>query len=104
MAIKGARADHGDDGATLDVIVSESGIGHPTDARHSTSRAWRYFRLRSWPWTLTTSSPGSPTTWPPSRPPLLRFIAAALKTPSRSPTPNFRALPRCAWSTSRAWR
>ncbi|MFI5490527.1 helix-turn-helix domain-containing protein [Micromonospora echinaurantiaca] len=33
MAIKGVLADYGDDGATLDVIVAESGIGHPTAAR-----------------------------------------------------------------------
>ncbi|MGJ3224040.1 helix-turn-helix domain-containing protein [Micromonospora aurantiaca (nom. illeg.)] len=33
MAIKGVLADHGDDGATLDVIVAESGISHPTAAR-----------------------------------------------------------------------
>ncbi|MBO4161386.1 MarR family winged helix-turn-helix transcriptional regulator [Micromonospora antibiotica] len=33
MAIKAVLADHGDIGATLDVIVTESGIGHPTAAR-----------------------------------------------------------------------
>ncbi|MDI5943656.1 MarR family transcriptional regulator, partial [Micromonospora sp. DH15] len=33
MAIKGVLADHGDDGATLDVIVAESGIGHATATR-----------------------------------------------------------------------
>ncbi|KXK59286.1 hypothetical protein AWW66_25155 [Micromonospora rosaria] len=33
MAIKGVLADHGDDGATLDVIVAESGIGQPTATR-----------------------------------------------------------------------
>lgn len=33
MAIKGVLADYGDDGATLDVIVAESGIGHATAAR-----------------------------------------------------------------------
>lgn len=33
MAIKGVLADYGDDGATLDVIVAESGIGHVTAAR-----------------------------------------------------------------------
>ena len=33
MAIKGVLADHGDDGATLDVIVAESGIGYPTATR-----------------------------------------------------------------------
>ncbi|MEU1756769.1 MarR family winged helix-turn-helix transcriptional regulator [Micromonospora matsumotoense] len=33
MAIKGVLADHGDVGATLDVIVAESGIGHPTATR-----------------------------------------------------------------------
>ncbi|GHJ54438.1 hypothetical protein Nm8I071_37450 [Nonomuraea sp. TT08I-71] len=33
MAIKGVLADYGDDGATLDVIVAESGIGHPTATR-----------------------------------------------------------------------
>ncbi|MGR6318861.1 MarR family transcriptional regulator [Micromonospora soli] len=33
MAIKGVLADYGDDGATLDVIVAESGIGRPTATR-----------------------------------------------------------------------
>ncbi len=33
MAIKGVLADYGDDGATLDLIVAESGIGHPTASR-----------------------------------------------------------------------
>ena len=33
MAIKGVLADHGDGGATLDVIVGESGISHPTASR-----------------------------------------------------------------------
>ncbi|GLZ60976.1 MarR family transcriptional regulator [Micromonospora sp. NBRC 107095] len=33
MAIKGVLADHGDIGATLDVIVGESGISHPTASR-----------------------------------------------------------------------
>ncbi|MFE9694359.1 MarR family transcriptional regulator [Micromonospora sp. NPDC005806] len=33
MAIKGVLADYGDDGATLDVIVAESGIGQVTAAR-----------------------------------------------------------------------
>ncbi|MEU1841151.1 helix-turn-helix domain-containing protein [Micromonospora chersina] len=33
MTIKGVLADYGDDGATLDVIVAESGIGHPTVTR-----------------------------------------------------------------------
>ncbi|MEU1687906.1 MarR family winged helix-turn-helix transcriptional regulator [Micromonospora sp. NPDC005707] len=33
MAIKGVLADYGDAGATLDVIVAESGIGHPTATR-----------------------------------------------------------------------
>ncbi|MGW3607384.1 MarR family transcriptional regulator [Micromonospora sp. NPDC005161] len=33
MAIKGVLADYGDDGATLDVIVAESGISHPTASR-----------------------------------------------------------------------
>ena len=33
MAIKGLLADYGDHGATLDVIVADSGISHPTAAR-----------------------------------------------------------------------
>ena len=33
MAIKGVLADYGDDGATLDLIVAESGIGHVTATR-----------------------------------------------------------------------
>ncbi|MFI5893820.1 helix-turn-helix domain-containing protein [Actinoplanes sp. NPDC051513] len=33
MAIKGVLADYGDDGATVDVIVAESGISHPTTIR-----------------------------------------------------------------------
>jgi hypothetical protein len=33
MAIKGVLAEFGDDGATLDEIVAESGIGHPTASR-----------------------------------------------------------------------
>ncbi|MEU8116693.1 MarR family winged helix-turn-helix transcriptional regulator [Micromonospora sp. NPDC048947] len=33
MAIKGVLADHGDIGATLDLIVGESGISHPTASR-----------------------------------------------------------------------
>ncbi|MEU8393450.1 MarR family winged helix-turn-helix transcriptional regulator [Micromonospora sp. NPDC048843] len=33
MAIKGVLADYGDGGATLDVIVGESGISHPTASR-----------------------------------------------------------------------
>jgi len=33
MAIKGVLADHNDDGATVDVIVAESGISHPTTIR-----------------------------------------------------------------------
>ncbi|WP_328414646.1 helix-turn-helix domain-containing protein [Micromonospora sp. NBC_00389] len=33
MAIKGVLADYGDAGATLDVIVAESGISHPTASR-----------------------------------------------------------------------
>ncbi|SIM49451.1 helix-turn-helix domain-containing protein [Micromonospora cremea] len=33
MAIKGVLADYGDDGASLDVIVAESGISHPSASR-----------------------------------------------------------------------
>lgn len=33
MAIKGVLADHADDGATLDLVVAESGIGHVTASR-----------------------------------------------------------------------
>jgi hypothetical protein len=33
MAIKGVLADHGSAGATVDVIVAESGISHPTTVR-----------------------------------------------------------------------
>ncbi|MET8909465.1 MarR family transcriptional regulator [Micromonospora sp. NPDC004551] len=33
MAIKGVLADYGDDGVALDVIVADSGIGHPTATR-----------------------------------------------------------------------
>ncbi|MET8364427.1 MarR family transcriptional regulator [Micromonospora sp. NPDC005194] len=33
MAIKGVLADYGDGGVTLDVIVAESGISHPTASR-----------------------------------------------------------------------
>ncbi|MGN9811467.1 helix-turn-helix domain-containing protein [Micromonospora sp. BQ11] len=33
MAIKGVLADYGDAGATLDLIVAESGISHPTASR-----------------------------------------------------------------------
>ncbi|GIE91628.1 helix-turn-helix domain-containing protein [Actinoplanes regularis] len=33
MAIKGVLAEHSEDGATVDVIVAESGIGHPTTIR-----------------------------------------------------------------------
>ncbi|MCM4078261.1 MarR family winged helix-turn-helix transcriptional regulator [Paractinoplanes hotanensis] len=33
MAIKGVLADHGEDGATVDMIVAESGISHPTTIR-----------------------------------------------------------------------
>ncbi|MCP2325195.1 hypothetical protein HDA40_003702 [Hamadaea flava] len=33
MTIKAVLAEYGDDGATLDEIVSESGIGHPTASR-----------------------------------------------------------------------
>ncbi|MET8311584.1 helix-turn-helix domain-containing protein [Micromonospora sp. NPDC005173] len=39
MAIKGVLADYGDDGATLDVIVAESGISHPTASRLVTAMA-----------------------------------------------------------------
>lgn len=33
MTIKAVLSEHGDDGATLDQIVAESGIGHPTASR-----------------------------------------------------------------------
>ncbi len=33
MAIKGVLADHGEDGATVDMIVADSGISHPTTIR-----------------------------------------------------------------------
>ena len=33
MAIKGVLADHSDDGATVDMIVADSGISHPTTIR-----------------------------------------------------------------------
>lgn len=85
MAIKGVLADHGDDGATLDVIVADSGIGRATATRLLTAmeQADAARRLPGQPqrWIPgpTKASEVDPNPQPP-RCPLCRQVIRALAT------------------------
>ncbi|MEV6694909.1 helix-turn-helix domain-containing protein [Micromonospora sp. NPDC051196] len=85
MAIKGVLADHGDDGATLEVIVAESGIGQTTATRLLTAmeQADAARRLPGLPqrWIPgpTKASEVDPNPQPP-RCPLCRQVIRALAT------------------------
>ncbi|MFI5489236.1 MarR family transcriptional regulator [Micromonospora echinaurantiaca] len=89
MAIKGVLADYGDGGATLDVIVAESGIGHPTASRLLTAmeQADAARRLPGLPqrWIPgpTKASEVDPNPEPP-RCPLCHQIIRGLATPPRA--------------------
>lgn len=88
MAIKGVLADYGDDGATLDVIVAESGIGHPTAARLLTAmeQADAARRLPGLPerWITgpTKASEVDPNPEPPRCSLCLQVIRGLANTPS----------------------
>ncbi|MEU2615850.1 MarR family transcriptional regulator [Micromonospora sp. NPDC007271] len=88
MAIKGVLADHGDDAATLDVIVAESGIGHPTAARllAAMEQADAARRLPGLPqrWTAgpTKASDVDPNPQPPRCPLCYQVIRGLANTPS----------------------
>ncbi|MFI7077170.1 helix-turn-helix domain-containing protein [Micromonospora sp. NPDC049903] len=87
MAIKGVLADHGDDGATLDVIVAESGIGHATATRLLTAmeQADAARRLPGQPhrWIPgpTKASEVDPNPEPPRCPLCLQVIRAMATAP-----------------------
>ncbi|GAB3864152.1 hypothetical protein GCM10029963_74060 [Micromonospora andamanensis] len=88
MAIKGVLADYGDDGATLDLIVAESGIGHVTAARLLTAmeQADAARRLPGLPqrWIPgpTKASEVDPNPEPPRCPLCLQVIRGLANTPS----------------------
>ncbi|MEU5943797.1 MarR family winged helix-turn-helix transcriptional regulator [Micromonospora sp. NPDC047548] len=88
MAIKGVLADYGDDGATLDVIVAESGIGHPTASRLLTAmeQADAARRLPGLPerWIAgpTKASEVDPNPEPPRCPLCYQVIRGLANTPS----------------------
>ncbi|MER5338446.1 MarR family transcriptional regulator [Micromonospora sp. NPDC002717] len=92
MAIKGVLADHGDDGATLDVIVAESGIGHPTATRLLTAmeQADAARRLPGLPerWTPgpTKASEVDPNPEPPRCPLCLQVNRSLATAPSATAT------------------
>ncbi len=88
MAIKGVLADYSDGGATLDVIVAESGIGHPTATRLITAmeQADAARRLPGLPerWIPgpTKASEVDPNPEPPRCPLCYQVIRALASTPS----------------------
>ncbi|MGC5332815.1 helix-turn-helix domain-containing protein [Micromonospora sp. DT62] len=92
MAIKGVLADYSDDGATLDVIVAESGIGHPTATRLLTAmeQADAARRLPGLPerWIPgpTKASEVDPNPEPPRCPLCLQVIRKSATTPSATAT------------------
>lgn len=92
MAIKGVLADYGDDGATLDVIVAESGIGHPTATRLLTAmeQADAARRLPGLPqrWIPgpTKASEVDPNPEPPRCPLCHQVIRGLANTPSATAT------------------
>ncbi|PWU45590.1 hypothetical protein DLJ47_34205 [Micromonospora sp. S4605] len=92
MAIKGVLADYGDDGATLDVIVAESGIGHPTATRLLTAmeQADAARRLPGLPerWIPgpTKASEVDPNPEPPRCPLCYQVIRGLATTPSATAT------------------
>ncbi|SCG58413.1 IclR helix-turn-helix domain-containing protein [Micromonospora echinaurantiaca] len=92
MAIKGVLADYSDDGATLDVIVAESGIGHPTATRLLTAmeQADAARRLPGSPerWIPgpTKASEVDPNPEPPRCPLCYQVIRGVATTPSAAAT------------------
>lgn len=92
MAIKGVLADYGDDGATLDVIVAESGIGHPTATRLLTAmeQADAARRLPGLPerWIPgpTRASEVDPNPEPPRCPLCLQVVRGLATAPSATAT------------------
>jgi len=92
MAIKGVLADYGDDGATLDLIVAESGIGHVTATRLLTAmeQADAARRLPGLPqrWIPgpTKASEVDPNPEPPRCPLCLQAIRGLANTPSATAT------------------
>ncbi|WDQ02249.1 helix-turn-helix domain-containing protein [Micromonospora chalcea] len=88
MAIKGVLADYGDEGATLDVIVAESGIGHATASRLLTAmeQADAARRLPGLPerWIPgpTKASEVDPNPEPPRCPLCYQVIRGLASTPS----------------------
>ncbi|MFE9657930.1 helix-turn-helix domain-containing protein [Micromonospora sp. NPDC006431] len=91
MAIKGILADH-DDGATLDVIVAESGIGHPTAARLLTAMEQADAARRRpglpqrWVAGPTKASEVDPNPQPPRCPLCYQVIRGLANTPSATAT------------------
>ncbi|MEV4536294.1 helix-turn-helix domain-containing protein [Asanoa sp. NPDC049518] len=87
MAIKGVLADYAEAGATLDVIVAESGIGHPTTVRLLTAmeQADAARRLPGTPerWIAgpTKASEVDPNPEPPRCPLCYQVIRAAASMP-----------------------
>ncbi|WP_328383604.1 MarR family transcriptional regulator [Micromonospora zamorensis] len=88
MAIKGVLADYGNGGATLDVIVAESGISHPTASRLLTAmeQADAARRLPGLPqrWIPgpTKASEVDPNPQPPRCPLCYQVIRGLATTPS----------------------
>ncbi|WP_144118356.1 winged helix-turn-helix domain-containing protein [Catellatospora sichuanensis] len=76
MTIKAVIAEHGDDGATLDEIVAESGIGHPTASRLLTAMEQADAARRK---------PGTPARW----------IAGPTKASEVDPNPEPPRCPLC---------
>ncbi|MEV0429653.1 MarR family transcriptional regulator [Micromonospora sp. NPDC050495] len=92
MAIKGVLADYGDDGATLDVVVAESGIGHVTAARLLTVMEQADAARRRpdlpdrWIPGPTKASEVDPNPQPPRCPLCLHLIRGAATTPNVTAT------------------
>ncbi|WP_238453077.1 helix-turn-helix domain-containing protein [Micromonospora sp. ATA51] len=92
MAIKGVLADYGDDGATLDVIVAESGIGHVTAARLLTVMEQADAARRrpdlpeQWIPGPTKASEVDPNPEPPRCPLCLHVIRGGANTPNARAT------------------
>ncbi|MET8354684.1 MarR family winged helix-turn-helix transcriptional regulator [Micromonospora sp. NPDC005206] len=88
MAIKGVLADYGDSGATLDVIVAESGISHPSASRLLTAmeQADAARRLpgppQRWIAGPTKASEVDPNPEPPRCPLCYQVIRALATAPS----------------------
>jgi hypothetical protein len=87
MTIKAVLAEHGDDGATLDQIVAESGIGHPTASRLLTAMeqadAARILpgRPRRWVAGPTKASEVDPNPEPPRCPLCFQVIKGLSESP-----------------------